>query len=140
MAFNLGAKRPLVVQQFRTFSFAVQVIPLPLEPTVDKTRLITTIVISNPVGGISVFWGNQGVTPATGLEIIAGTSPVFIIEQEGRQLYEIQGPLLDIDVGLQCRNIEPEALPFIVWDPSSMYLVSTAPQTVSVALFKAMYL
>ena len=140
MAFNLGLRRPLIVQQFRTFAFAVGTSPLPIEPTVDKTALITTIVISNPLTGISVFFGNQGVQPATGLEIIPGTSPAFIIEQEGRQMYELQAPLLDIDAGLQCRNIQPEAIPFIVWDVANMFLVSTAATTVSVALFKAMYL
>jgi hypothetical protein len=140
MAFNLGLKRPLIVQQFRTFAFNVGVAALPIEPTVDKTSLITTVVISNPIAGISVFWGNQGVTPTTGLEILPGTAPSFEIFQEGRQLYEIQGPLLDIDAGLQCRNIQPEAIPFVVWSPANMYLVSTAPTTVSIALFKAMYL
>jgi hypothetical protein len=140
MAFNLGLKRPLIVQQFRTFSFAVGIAALPIEPTVDKSRLITSFIISNPIAGIAVFFGNQGVTTATGLEILPGTTPLFEIRQEGRQLYEIQGPLLDIDAGLQCRNIQPEAIPFVVWDPSNIFLVSTAATTVSVALFQAMYL
>ena len=140
MAFNLGTQRPLIVQQFRTFSFAVGVAPLPIEPTVDKTQLITSIAITNPIGGISVFWGNQGVTPTTGLEILPGTTPLFEIFQEGRQLYELQALLMDIDAGLQCRQIQAEAIPFTVWSPANMYLVSTAPTTVSVALFKAMYL
>ena len=140
MAFNLGLQRPLIVQQFRTFAFAVGTTALPIEPTVDKSQLITTIVISNPIAGVSVFWGNQGVTPTTGLEILPGTTPVFEIFQEGRQLYEVQAPLLDIDSGLQCRNIQPEAIPFIVWSPANMYLVAGGATTVSIALFKAMYL
>jgi hypothetical protein len=141
MAFNLGLRRPLIVQQFRTFAFAVGISPLPIESNVDKTQLVTTFIISNPIAsGVSIFFGNQGVTPTTGLEIFPGAAPVFSLDQEGRQLYEVQGPVLDIDSGLQCRNIQPEAIPFIVWDPSSIYLVATAPVTVSIALFKAMYL
>jgi hypothetical protein len=132
--------RPLIVQQFRTFSFAVGVNALPLEPTVDKTDLITTFVISNPIAGISVYFGNGGVTVNSGLEILPGTAPEFVIEQEGRQLYELQGPLLDIDAGLQCRNVQPEAIPFVVWSPANIYLVAAAPTTVSVSLFKAMFI
>ena len=141
MTFNLGLKRPLIVQQFRTFAFAVGVTALPIEPTVDKTQLITSFVISNPIlPALSVFLGNQGVTPGTGLEILPGSAPSFEIFQEGRQLYELQAPALDIDTGMACRNIQPEAIPFIVWSPANIYLVSTAPATVTVALFKAMYL
>lgn len=136
---NLGSKRPLIVQQFRTFAFAVGTGPLPIEPSVDKTALITTVVISNPIAGISVFWGNPGVTIATGLEILPGTAPSFEILQEGRQLYELQSPVL-IEASERCPNLQPEAIPFVVWSPSTMYLVAAAPTTVSVALFKAMYI
>ena len=137
---SLGLTRPLVVQQFRTFSLLVGVVPLPIEPTVDKTKLITSFVISNPIGGVSVFMGNQGVLTTTGLEIQPGTAPDFVLDQGGRQLYEVQAPLLDISAGLQCRTQALDGVPFVVWDMSTIFLVATAPQLVSVSLFPTMYL
>lgn len=136
---SLGVQRPQIVQQFRTFSFAVGTAPLPIDPGSDKSKLITTFVISNPTTGASVFLGNSGVTTTTGLEIPAGTAPAFIIQQE-RQIYEIQSLVRDIASGLQCRSVELEAIPVEVWDMSTMFLVAGAATTVSVMLLPSMYL
>jgi len=136
----LGSKRPLVVQGFRTFTFTAGVKALPIEPNLDKTKLITGFVISNPVGAISVFLGNIGVTIASGLEIQAGTAPFFGIDQGGRQLYEVQSPLLDISSGLKCSSDPLGGIPFVVWDLSTVFLVAAAPQIVTVAVFPTMYL
>ena len=135
----LGTKRPLIGQQFRTFSFAVGVTPLPIAPDVDLTKLITTFVISNPIAGASVYFGNGGVSTTTGLEIQPGTAPVFEVAQT-RQLYELQGPLLDINAAMQCRRMEAEPLPFVVWDMTQVFLVAAAATTVSIGLFPTMYL
>ena len=140
MALQLGLKRPLVTQQFITFSVSVTTSPLPLTTTVNKEQLITSFIISNPSTGISVFIGNQGVSTTTGLEVIAGTTPVFEILQEGRQLYELQEPALDIVSGQQCRRVEAFGIPFIVWDMTQWFVVAAAATTISVALFPAPYL
>lgn len=137
---SLGSRRPLVVQQFRTFSVTVGVKPLPIEPTLDKTKLITGYIISNPLGGVSVFQGNLGVSILTGLEIQSGTAPFFAIDQEGRQFYELQAPLIDIAAGLKCTTQPLEGVPFVVWDLSTIYLVASAPQMVSVSVYPTMYL
>lgn len=137
---NIGTSRPLVVQNFITRQIAVTAAPLPIDPTQDKTKLITGFIISNPTTGASVFIGNAGVSITTGLEIPAGTAPFFGIDQEGRQLYEIQAPLLDISSGMQCKNQPLEGLPFVVWDLSSFFIVAAAPTTVSLITFPTMYL
>ena len=140
MALQLGLKRPLVTQQFITLSVSVTTSPLPLATTVNKEQLITSFVISNPSTGSSVFIGNQGVSTTSGLEVIAGTTPVFEILQEGRQLYELQEPALDIVSGQQCRRVEAFGIPFIVWDMTQWFVVAAANTTISVALFPAPYL
>lgn len=137
---GLGLSRPLVAQQFNTFSFAVGIAAVPILANAQKQDLITTFIISNPIAGASVYLGNQGVSTTTGLEILAGTTPVFTVLQEGRQMYELQTQLMDINAGLQCRSMEIEKIPFIVWDMSNQFLVAAAPTTVSIALYPAMYL
>lgn len=137
---GFGTERPLVVQLFRTFAFAAGVTALPLEPTLDKTKLITTFMISNPSAGASVFLGNEGVTTATGLEIQSGTNPVFSIDNQGRQMYEIQGLLADITEGLSCRHVNMEKIPFVVWDLSRIFVVAAGAVNISVGVFPTMYL
>jgi len=143
---NVGLQRPLMVQTFRTSLINVTTAPLPLDPTVDKTKLITTFAVSNPVAGASVYIGNAGVTipggANPGFEIPAGTSPQFSIDQQGRQLYELQAPLQGINAGLNCNTslLTIEGLPFVVWDLSSIFIVAVAATTVTVITFPTMYL
>lgn len=139
---NVGTQRQLIAQTFNTRSIAVTAAALPIDPTVDKTKLITGFSISNPTGGISVFIGNGGVLTTTGFEIPAGTAPFFGIDQQGRQLYEIQAPLNSINAGLKCNpNLENiEGLPFVVWDLSNFFIVAAAPTTVTLITFPTMYL
>lgn len=139
---SLGTLRPLVVQQFLTRSIAVTAAALPIDPTQDKTKLITGFSIANPSTGASVFIGNAGVTTATGFEIPAGTAPFFGIDQQGRQMYELQKPLNEINASMQC-DISKAALdgiPFIVWDLSNFFIIAAAPTTVTLITFPTMYL
>lgn len=137
---NVGLQRPLVAQQVRTFAFAVTTNPLPIDPHSDKTKLITSFVIANPSTGASVFIGNAGVSAASGLEIPAGTAPMFSVDNQGRQLYELQQLLLSINTGLKCAHVPLEGLPFVVWDLSTLFLVAAANTTVSIGVFPTMYL
>jgi len=134
--------RPLVAQEFNTFGLTVNVAPAqPLGPMYSITSIIDSFYITVPASAAnSVFiGGNPGVTITTGLEIIAGTTVGFIIQHDGRQMYEIQKPLLDI-ARTMCNVELPEAIPFVVWDLSQIYVVATAATVISVAPFKAMYL
>jgi len=143
---NVGTQRSLIAQTFITRAIAVTAAPLPIDPNTDKTKLITGFSISNPAGGASVFIGNQGVTipggVAPGFEIPAGTAPFFGIDQQGRQLYEIQTPVNKILAGMSCNpNLEVvEGLPFVVWDLSNFFIVAAAPLTVTLISFPTMYL
>ncbi len=140
MGIGIGLGRPLVSQQFEAFAFVVGVAALPIQPNATPQQLITTFVISNAVGAASVFLGGQGVATTTGLEIPGGTAPAFIISQEGRQMYELQSPLLDISAGLQCQTKEITAIPFKVWDLSKMFLVAGGAVTVTIMVFPEMFL
>ena len=143
---NVGLQRPLMVQTLNTRLINVTAAALPLDPTVDKTKLITGFGISNPLAGASVYIGNAGVTiPGgnnPGYEIPAGTAPFFQIDQQGRQLYELQAPLQAINAGLNCNTslANVEGLPFVVWDLSSIFIVATAATTVTLITFPTMYL
>jgi hypothetical protein len=84
----------------------------------------------------SVFLGNSSVlaTGVNGLEIRPGI-PIQLSIVNDRQLYEIQGPLID----QFCKT--PDGIPFIVWDVAQMYLVTAvAPVTIAIGLFKAAYI
>jgi hypothetical protein len=151
MGFAYGTERPLVAQDMTTFALPVPFggappVSVPLSQKFDKTALITTFVISNPIGGSSVYLGNSGVTlPAgtnAGLEIQAGSAPVFRTFQEGRQLYEMQVLLAGIAQGLECQMPQMEKIPFICWDLTRLFITSAnaAGSTVTVAVFPQMYL
>jgi hypothetical protein len=147
MPFSFGTERPLVSQQLISFPLTVPGAgqAIPISQTLDKSRLITTFAVSNPVAGSSVYLGNAGVTAAganQGFEIPAGTAPAFRAFQESRQLYEIQGLVVTIARVLNCTLPEIEKIPFIVWDLTQLYLFSAnaAGSQVTIAAFPQAYL
>jgi hypothetical protein len=147
MSFAYGTLRPQISQDIITFPLTVPGVgqAIPISNTLDKTRLITSFTISNPVAGSSVYLGNQGVTNAgttQGLEIPAGTAPTFRTFQEDRQLYELQVLLGQIAEQLKCSTPQMEKIPFICWDLTQLYLFSgnAAGSPVTVAAFPQMYL
>jgi len=147
MAFSFGTLRPQIAQDVITFPVAVPGTgaAVVISNTLDKTHLITTFTISNPVAGASVYLGNQGVTATggtTGLEIPAGTAPTFKVIQEDRQLYELQIILGQIAEALNCQPQTYEKIPFICWDLTQIYLFSGAAggSQVTVAAYPQMYL
>jgi hypothetical protein len=150
MPFAFGTQRPQVVQQIITFPLTVPgagaAVSIGAAQNLDKSRLITSFVVSNPVAGSSVYLAmNQGVSAAgaqQGLEIAAGTAPNFKITQEDRQLYEIQILLAELVKLQKCQTPELEKIPFICWDLTQIYLFSAnaAGSQVTIAAFPQMYL
>jgi len=143
---NFGISRPLVTQPIITFPLAVTgVAPaIVISPTLDKSKLITTFIVSNPVGGSSVYIGGAGVTATgttQGLEIQPGTAPAFVIQQE-RQLYEIQSLNSLIAKLINCQVPALEIIPFKVWDLTTLFLFSAnvAGSQVTIAAFPEVYL
>lgn len=136
---TLGTSRPLIVQTFNTRQIAVTAAALPIDPTLDKTKLITGFSISNPSTGVSVFIGNPGITTATGFEIPAGTAPFFGIEQV-RQMYELQRPTDKIIGAMECSPVPLEGLPFVVFDLSQFFIIAGGATTVTLITFPAMWL
>lgn len=98
--------------------------------------LYDSILICVPAAAANSVWlGDSSVNPAlfNGLEILPREKIMLSIVNE-RQLYEIQGPLIDRDCGA------PFAIPFISWDVSTMYFRAVAPTTIGIILFKAPYI
>jgi len=128
--------RPLVRQNFFPFAVATNVAAVALASIAQQssiTSLYTAIAFSVPIGGLSVIWGDSSVLAANGngIWISPGVVQVWPINN-GRQLYEIQEPLVD---GLPCAN-RPLAIPFSVWDLSTIWVASTGAQTLGVILFQ----
>lgn len=139
MSAPLSVQRPLIAQNFFARAFTVPVIAIPLDANSNLQALIETFAITVPVAAAnSVFMGNPGVTVGAGLELLAGTTSVFIVQQI-RQLYELQAPAIQIESGLSCKQVDPAAVPFVVWDLSRIFLVAAANTAITVALFPAMF-
>ena len=147
MAFNFGTQRPQVSQQTITFGLAVPGagLAVPISSNLDKSKLITTFIVSNPAAGSSVYLGNAGVQAAganQGFEILAGTAPAFRVFQEDRQLYELQTLMAALLKGLSCTVPDLEKIPFICWDLTQLFLFSgnVAGSNVTIAAFPQPYL
>lgn len=141
---SLGIQRPLVVQEFNTRAIAVTAVAQPIDVTLDKTKLIVGWAINNPAAGASVYIGNLGVTiPGAanpGFEISPGSAPFFGIDQQGRQLYELQQPALAIQNGLECGKKEIDGIPFVVFDLSRWWIIAAGNTTVTLITLPCMYL
>lgn len=137
MAFN-RPNRPVNRQQFLSTFVRVLVTPTPLSNSSSQSSinaLYTTFVISVPAvadGGSVVLLGDSSVdiTIGNGLWIQPGV-PIVLSTGTERQLYEVQQPLT---AGF-CVT-DPIAIPFTVWDVTTLFLVSAAPQNVGLVFFQ----
>jgi|SRR5262249_31466622 len=137
--------RNLIAQQFQTFNIPVTTSPQPLNAALQITSMIDSFAITVPAAAANgvVIGPDAGVTagpPPTGLELVVATTTQFRINQEGRQVYELQKPLLNIAQAVGCMPQTFEEIPFVVWDLTNIWIVATAAVTVSVAVFKAVYI
>ena len=132
-------RRNIIAQPQRWTGLLVGTVPTPLSQAQSQVGLsamydsIICSLVSTATN--SVFWGDSSVTGgANGLEIRPGI-PIQMSIVNDRQLYEIQGPL----VTQFC--LQPEGMPFIVWDPSTIYLISPGgAQTMAVGFFQAAWI
>lgn len=131
--------RALLRQTFFPFSLNVLAVATPLASAglqASLESLYTTILITNAAAAANSVWlgdASISVLGRNGLEILPGRSRTLTIGNE-RQLYELQAPLTD---GMKC---QPDGIPFIVWDVSTVYLIAAAPTVVGGMLFPEMYL
>lgn len=133
--------RNIVYQPFSTFVIAVAVTPTPIFPVQTKSDLIDSFVLSlDAAAANNVFIGDQGVTIASGLEIIAGGGPIQFVIRNQAQHYEIQEPVLAIAETLQCKSANVVSIPFIIWDLSQIYLVAAAATNVRCAAFRSQFI
>lgn len=133
-------KREPIGQNFFNFSLAVNASPQPLSKGYQQAdlnqRIDTLILCNDSANARSIYLGDLNVraTPGGGLELRVGKSYVLSIANE-RQLYEIQGPLVDEF----CLKYV-ESIPIVVWDISSIYVIAAAagPTPLAVLAFRYM--
>jgi hypothetical protein len=103
-------------------------------PSVDISSLIVTISFSILVGGNPVIIGDSSVNPASanGQWITPGIVTRWRIIQ-ARQIYEVQGPLVD------AFGCAADAIPFPAWDVTGIYLAGTVNQDVGIILYPEMF-
>ena len=144
---NFGIARPEVTQPGFTFGLTVPGAgqAVPISSTLDKSKLITSFIVSNPLAGSSVYFGfSPGITsvvgPNQGLEIQAGTAPNFRVNQV-RQLYELQALSATIAKLINGQPPDLEKIPLVVWDLTQLYLFSAnaAGSQVTIAAFPEPY-
>lgn len=136
-----GLQRPILKQEGTTMAFTVPTVAASPNPAFGLTSLIDSFVITVPsTAANSIFIGfDQGVTTATGLELLLGTSTGFAINQD-RQLYELQNLLIKMVQCMTGHTDQYEDIPFICWDMSSVFLIAAAATPITIALFKAVYI
>ncbi len=135
----MTTSRPVIEQTFFSASLAVGVVATPLAQQLNLSSMVDTFIISNFSGNAnSVFAGDAGIQLNSGVEIIKGAGVTFRITQT-RQLYEIQNPVL-VSAGVAlCQSMSPDMIPVIVWNPSNLYLIASAPTTIGVLFFRNVY-
>lgn len=123
--------RPIVAQPILNYALTVLITPTPVNVQDFLTAYVDTILVCLPsTAANSIFWGNESVTLASGLEITPGNTVSFATVNE-RQLYELQKPLLKI----ACDDT-PEGITFVTWNCTSLNLIAAANTDVRIALFK----
>src|SRR5262245_48152136 len=136
--------RPLIRQEATAFQFTVPVAPAASPaPQLSLNSLIDSFLITVPTTAAnSVFLGfDAGVIVGTGIELLAGSSVPFRIDQDGRQLYELQHLLMKMAQQIGCTVPEiQEEIPFVCWDMSQIYLVAAAATVITMCIFKAVYI
>lgn len=138
------AERPLVKQEGDAQSLTVPVAPAAsLMPQSSLTAMIDTFMITVPATAANSIWlgFNPGVIVGNGIELLIGTTTVFKIDHDTRQLYELQHLLTRINQALCGTDVlPPEQIPFVCWDMSQIFVVASAATAITFATFKAMYI
>ena len=140
MGVRRTVDRPYVLQPINGFSITAGTTAIALSV---NTELVSTFIDSILIGVPSaeaqgIFFGNQGVSLASGFPIEPGTSINLRLSNE-RQMYEVQAPLLQLVEFFKCKFQEPTAIPFVIWDPSQVFVIAAAATDVRVVLFKSAY-
>lgn len=134
--------RPLVAQESTAFTFVVPAAPAASPaPQYSLDSMIDSFVVTVPQAAAnSVFMGfNPGLIVGNGIELLASTTVAFRIHHEGRQLYEIQRLLKRLVDFQTCQISQEEQIPVVMWDMSQIYMVAAAPTTITMCVFKAVY-
>ena len=137
--FNKDYSRRQIISQ----DFTCQALPVPAANVVPVAQasvqsaiqaLYESIEICVPAAAAANVWfGGNNLDPAlfNGAEIVAGSTRLMRLNNE-RQLYELQGPLVEI----ACGGVFD--IQFKVWDVSNMFLraAGAVPITVGIVLYK----
>ena len=131
--------RPLIDQNFTQFATTVGVVPTPIGPAFSQSAMIDTFVVCLPAAAANeIYFGDESVTIATGLEIGIGLSVTFGTDNL-RQLYEIQNPILRFMSNYFRQMVVADAIPFTVWNLTRCFLVAAAPTDTRIIVFRSSY-
>jgi hypothetical protein len=131
------AMRPTVTQRFLNFNVIANLTPVPL--SVQRMEAIAVIFNVYSTGAASAFWGPNGVTPTTGIEIRPGLAATLALDQV-REQWELQralehiGAMLAGGAGLG-DQLGPFRAPRVILDLSTIFLTAAAAQAVSIIAF-----
>lgn len=140
MDFNFGTARPRATQQGIAFRRSLVIgQSIPVSEDLDASRLITSFIISNFSNNPASVFISPDPSMHSAIEIPVGTSPVFTIFQEGRQLYELQVLVKMVSNQLAADMVK---IPILVWDLTQWFLEMSSPTPfeVTVVAFPLPYL
>jgi len=128
--------RPLVAQSFNTQVLVVGMTPTPLSSLQLTQAYIDSLILClYSTAANSIFYGDQGVTTGTGLELPVGVTIELSISN-ARPAYELQDPLDAITTKVLCQSVKPFEVPFVYWDLTQLYAIAAAPTNIVIAAVK----
>lgn len=128
--------RPSVTQRLLNFNVIANTPAVPL----SNGRLEAIGVIFNvySTGAASAFWGGNGVTTTTGIEIRPGLPAAYTLDQV-REQWELQRALEHIGAMIAAATnnapMGPYMAPKVIIDLSQIYVAALAAQSVSIIAF-----
>ena len=133
--------RPIVYQPVHSELIVIGTVPTQLMTTRNQTDYIQTFIVSiDAAAAGNVFLGDQAVTTANGIEIVAGAGPAEFRINDERQQYELMWPLLIIQQTLECKGLPvPFMIPIEVWDMTQWYGVAAAATNLRLMVFRTQF-
>jgi hypothetical protein len=133
---TVPAMRPSVTQRMLNFNIIANTPAVPI----SGARLETIGLIFNvySTAAASVFWGPNGVTVTTGIEVRPGVPQPLLMEQV-REQWELQRQLEHIGAMIAGATGNPGMAPYrapkVIFDLSQIYLAAAAAQAVTIIAF-----
>ena len=130
------AMRPSVLQRFINLNVIANTPAVPISP--GRLESIGVIMNVYSTAAASAFWGPNGVTVTSGIEIRPGVPAPLTLDQD-REQWELQRQLEHIAAMIAAltgqEGMGPYKAPKVVLDLSLIYLAAAAPLAVTIVAF-----